>query len=64
MYYNYFIFLILTLTNSFYNYDKILNKDINTLHLRNIEPSFYSSKHLYSSHYINLDLNKSNFSQK
>jgi len=62
----YLIFLFLSITNAIYNYnyDKYINKDISSLLLKNMERPFYSSKYYYSSHYIKMDLNKSNFTQK
>ena len=43
-------------------YDKYLNRDINSIILRNTEQPFYSSSSLYSSHYakLNINITKSN----
>jgi hypothetical protein len=43
-------------------YDKYLNRDVNSIVLRNSEQPFYSSSSLYSSHYakLNINISKSN----
>jgi hypothetical protein len=42
-------------------YDKYLNRDVNSIILRNSEKPFYSSSILYSSHYAKLNLNISKY---
>ncbi len=59
-----FILFLFAITNATYYYDKYLNRDIYSLSLRNAEIPFYSSKNLYSNHYIKMHLNMTNFSQK
>lgn len=50
--------LLFLITITFiYNYDKYLNRDYSTLILRTTETPFYSSSHLYSSHYAKLNIN-------
>ena len=62
--FSYFILFLFAITNATYYYDKYLNRDIYSLSLRNAEIPFYSSKNLYSNHYIKMHLNMTNFSQK
>ena len=59
-----FIIFLFAITNATYYYDKYLNRDIYSLSLRDAEVPFYSSKNLYSNHYIKMHLNMTNFSQK
>ena len=59
-----FILFLFAITNATYYYDKYLNRDIYSLTLRNAEVPFYSSKNLYSNHYIKMYSNLSNYSQK
>lgn len=62
--FTHFILFLLVITNATYYYDKYLNKDIYSLSLRNAEIPFYSSKNLYSNHYMKLYSNTLNFTQK
>lgn len=59
-----FIIFLFVITNATYYYDKYLNRDIYSLSLRNAEVPFYSSKNLYSNHFIKMYSNFSNFTQK
>jgi len=54
--------LFISQASSINYYDKYLNRDINSIILRNTEQPFYSSSHLYSSHYakLNINITKSN----
>jgi hypothetical protein len=62
--FSYFILFLFAITNATYYYDKYLNRDIYSLLLRDAEIPFYSSKNLYSNHYMKMHLNLSNFTQK
>jgi len=63
-YFSYFIIFLFVITNGTYYYDKYLNRNIYSLSLRNTKNPFYSSKYLYSNHYMKMYLNIQNNTQK